>query len=291
MNMNCHACAIDVNSTAIASVTYDEDGGYSIRECKTIRTGTSAYNGTGGDKALGKLASFLRKKQIETVVLSIHTPCFFPLDTVFPKNISDTTFDSHCRAEAGFLLSKPGEYMHDNIPYTLNLQQQPVRKHLVFYYPDALFGIVRHRLRAFCSISNATLYLKPIIRSVAATFQPFVLLEIEHEYATFSAGSNGELEHFSYWRLNHQNDAEYFVLRELMTNPQYKQRPIYITGNLALDKPLAEQISDAAGTTLSPLNLVNLYAMENNVRSSCSLPIELKALSAAFINLYDKKTS
>ena len=291
MTMNCHACAIDVNTTVVANVTYDESGGFSVRECKTIRTGTSAYSATGGEKALTKLVSFLRKKQIETVVLSIHTPCFFPLDTVFPKNISNTTFDAHCRAEAGFLLSKPGEYMHDNIPYTLKPKQRPVRKHLVFYYPDTLFGLLHHRLRAFCSISDATLYLKPMIRSVAATLQPFALLEIEHEYATFSAGSNGELEHFSYWRLNHQNDAEYFALRELMINPHYKQHPIYITGNLSLDKSFIERLSDAAGKILSPLNLVDLYAMENNAPSSCCTPIELKALSAAFVNLCDRKTS
>lgn len=288
MSMNCYACAIDANSTALASITYDEVDGYSIRECRTTGTGTSEYCGPGGEKSVDKLASLLRKKQVETLVLCVQTPCFFPLDTVFSSNISDKTFDSHCRAEAAFLLSKPGEFTHDHIPYSLDPEKNPAHKHLLLYYPVNLFDILHDRLCTSCSIRSATHYLKPLIRSIAATFQPFVLLEIEQKHATFSAGNNGELEYFRYWRLQHESDAEYFALRELMTNPQYLEHPIYITGNHAGGKSFAERLSHWSGKALHPLNLVDLYAMERNVRSSCCSPIELKALSAALTHLYDE---
>ena len=285
--MNCHACAIDANSTAIASISYDEDAGYSIRECRTIRTGIGEYCGPGGKKAVNRLASLLRKKEIETLVLSIHTPCFFPLDSLFSRNISNETFDSYCRAEAAFLLSKPGDFVHDHLSYTLNSEQNPLRKYLLFYYPREPSNLLHDRLHACCSISSTTHYLKPVIKSIAATLQPFVLLEIEQGYATFSAGNNGELEYFSYWRLNHKSDVEYFALRELTISPQYRQHPLSITGTLASDKSLAERLSHAAGTTLYPFNLVDLYAMERNVHSSCCSSIEQKALSASLMDLYD----
>ncbi len=285
MSMNCHACAIDTDATAIASVSYDAAGGYSIEECRTIHTGIGEYCRPGGEKAANKLVSLLRKKQIDDLVLSIQTPHFFPLDTLFSRNISDRTFDAHCRAEAAFLLSKPGDFIHDHIPYAPGPEQNPVRKHLLLYYPENLFGALLERLRTCCSVSSVTHYLKPMIQSIAATLQPFVLLEIERGYATCSAGNNGELEQFSYWKLNHKSDVEYFALRELQLNGDYRQYPVYITGTLAGDKLLAERITNATGVTLYPFNLVDLYGMERNVRASCRSPIEQKALSTALINL------
>lgn len=291
MSTNCHACAIDANSTAVASIAYDETEGYSITQCRTIGTGIAEYCGSGGAKAADRLASLLRKKQVDSLVISIHTPSFFPLDTLFSRNVSDTTFDSLCRAEASFLLNKPGDFMHDHIPYALDSEQDPVRKHLLLYYSGNFFDVLLNRISPFCSIRNATHYLTPMIRSIAATCRPFILLEIEQSYATFSAGNNGELGYFSYWRLDHRSDAEYFALRELTVNPHYREHPVYITGNHAEDKSLSERISHSSGTSLHPLNLVDLYAMECNVRSSCGSPIELKALSAALTGLYDETPS
>lgn len=286
MSMSCHACAIDANSTAIASITYNEADGYSIKECRKIRTGIEDYCGPKQEKTINKLVSLLKKKQIESLVLSIHTPCFFPLDTLFSRSISDKTFDSHCRAEAAFLLSKPGNYTHDHIPYTLHSDQHPLRRHLLFYYPSNLLETLCNRLCTFCSITSATHYLMPMIQSIAATLQPFILLEIEHRYATFSAGSNGGLEYFSYWRLNHTSDAEYFALRELTFKRKYRQYPVYAAGNLASDKSYAERISNAAETAINPFDLVELYAIKHNAHSFCKSPTELKALSAALTNLY-----
>lgn len=291
MSMNSHACAIDAHSTAVASIAYDETEGYAITQCRTIGTGIAEYCGPGGAKAADRLASLLRKKQAEPLVLSIHTPSFFPLDTLFSRNISDTIFDSHCRAEAAFLLNKPGDFMHDHIPYTLGSEQDPVRKHLLLYYPCSFFDLLHNRLSSLCSIRSATHYLTSMIRSVAATCRPFILLEIEQSYATFSAGNNGELEYFSYWQFDHRSDAEYFALRELTVNPHYREHPVYITGNHAGNKSLGERISHLSGTSLQPLNLVDLYAMKRNIRSSCCSQIELKALSAALTELYDETPS
>ncbi len=289
--MNYHACAIDAHSTALASIVYDETEGYSITQCRKIGTGLAEYCNNGGGKATDRLVSFLRKKQADSLVLSIHTPSFFPLETLSSRNISETTFDSHCRAEAAFLLNKPGDFKQDHIPYTLDSEQDPVRKHLLIYYPVNFFDLLYNRLTPFCSIRKTTHYLSPMIRSIAATFQPFALLEIEQNYATFSAGNNGELEYFSYWWLDHQSDAEYFALRELAANPQYRKHPVYITGNHAEGKSLAERISHSSGTSLDPLDLVALYAMKRNVRSSCCSTIELKALGAALTEFFDETPS
>lgn len=280
-----HACAIDAHSTAIASVARDTADGYTITECKTMQTGIGEYAGTNGDRAASRLVSLLRKKKIDTITLSIQTPRFFPLDTVFSRNISDRAFDTHCKAEASFLLNKPGEYLHDHIPYTLSSEHDHVRRHLLFYYPSDLYEAVHDRLRSFCSISSGAYYLKPMILSLAVTFQPFILLELENEYVTLSAGSNGELEYFSYWQLNHSSDAEYFALRELTANRESRRYPVHITGNLAVEKPLHERISRETGTDLHPFSIVELFSMQRSVRSPCNSPIELKALSAALVEL------
>ena len=289
MNMNCHACAIDADSTAFASISYVENGSYSIRECQTLRTGIGEYCGPGREKAVNRLASFLKKKGIGALALSIHTPCFFPLDTFCSSTVSDKVFDSHCRAEAAFLLNKPDEFLHDHIPYGFDREGDPVRKHLLFYYPMYLFEALLESLRTFCSVSSATHYLKPVISSIATTCQPFILLEIEQGYATFSAGNNGELEYFSYWQLNHPSDAEYFALRELLLNSKQRQYPVYMTGTLAGNRSFVKRISHATGKTLLPLNLAELHAMvERNTRPAYHSPVETKALSAAFLSLYEK---
>ena len=280
-----HACAIDAHSTAIASVAHDTADGYTITECKTMQTGIGEYAGTNGGRAASRLVSLLKKKKINTITLSIQTPHFFPLDTVFSRNISDRAFDTHCKAEASFLLNKPGEYLHDHIPYTLSSEQDLVRRHLLFYYPSGLYEAVHDRLHSFCSISSGAYYLKPMILSLAVTFQPFMLLELENEYVTLSAGSNGELEYFSYWHLNHSSDAEYFALRELTANRESRRYPVHITGNLAVEKSLHERISRGTGTTLHPFSIVELFSMQRSVRSPCNSPIELKALSAALVEL------
>lgn len=291
MNMNCHACAIDADSTAIANISYNENGSYSIRECKTVRTGIGGYCGTGKEKAVNRLAAILRRKGIDTLVLSVHTPCFFPLDTFCSGTISETVFDAHCRAEAALLLSKPGKFLHDHIPYSLDMEQSPVRRHLLFYYPVDLFETLYSSLRTFCSVSSTTHYLKPVIRSISAICQPFILLEIEQGYATFSAGDNGELEYFSYWQFNHPSDAEYFALRELLLNSKYRHHPVYMTGALAGNRSLAKRLSHATGNALLPFNPVELHAMERNTRSSYSSSAEIKALSAAFLFLHEQMQS
>lgn len=291
MSIICHACAINAYSTAVASIAYDTVGGYTITECKTMRAGIGELSGPNGDRAVSKLASLLKKMGIETLALSIQTPCFFPLDTVLSQNISDKTFDTYCRAEAAFLLSDPGEYLHDHVPYTLYPEQDRARRYLLFYYPCDMFEAVHGKLCSFCTISSETHYLRSIILSVAATLQPFILLELENEYVTFSAGRSGELEYFRYWQLNHRSDAEYFALRELTANQEHRKYPVYITGNLAGEKSLTERISRAAGTNLHPFSLVELFSMQRNVRSPCTSPVELKALSAAFLNLYDQLPS
>lgn len=289
MSTTCHACAIDAYSTAIASIAYDTD--YAITECRTVRVGIGDFSGPNGDRAAQRIASLFRKQKIENLALSIQTPRFFPLDTASSRNISNESFDTHCRAEASFLLNKPGEYMHEHIPYTARVEEEPVRKHLLFYYPSDVLEEVCRKLRAFYPISNRSHYLKPMILSIAATCQPFILLELEHEYLTFSAGSNGELEYFNFWQLSHGSDAEYFALRELASNQKHRNYPVYITGNLAADKSLSARISNAAGTSFHPFSLAELFAMQRNVRSSCNSPVELKALSAALVNLYEQHPS
>ena len=291
MNTTCHACTIDAYSTAVASIAYDTAEGYNITACRTVRAGIEEYTGPNSDRALRRLASLLKKQAIEHFALSFHPPRFFPLDSVFPNTTSGNSFVTHCRAEASYLLNKPGEYMHDHIPYAPSSQDDPVRRHLLLYYPCDPFEEVYENLHSFCSIHSGSHYLRPMILSIAATSQPFILLELEHDYLTCSAGSNGELNYFKFWRLNHTSDAEYFALRELTANPEHREYPVYITGNLSVNTSLTEKISRAAQRDLQAFNLVKLFSMQHSVRSPCCSPVELKALCTALMGLYNQLPS
>jgi len=291
MRTTSHACAIDAYSTAVAGIAYDTSDGYRITSCRTVRAGLDDYTGPNSARALRKLASLLKKQGIEHLALSVHPPCFFPMVSVFPDIITSEAFETYCRAEACNLLDKPGDYLHDHIPYALRSGDDRLRRQLLIYYPGDLLEKIYRHLRSLCSIRMGSHYLRPMIMSMAATNRPFTLLEIEPEYLTCSVGSNGELDYFRFWQLNHSSDAEYFALREVTANPEYQHYPVFFTGALSADRSLMEKISDAAQKDIQPLNLVKLLSMQCDLRSSCSSPVELKALCAALMSLHDRSTS
>jgi len=291
MRTTSHAGAIDAYSTAVASIAYDTSDGYRVTSCRTVRAGLDDYTGPNSARALRRLASLLNKQEIEHLALSVHPPCFFPMVSVFPDTITSDAFETYCRAEASNLLDKPGDYLHDHIPFALRSGDDRLRRQLLLYYPGDLLEKVYRHLRSLCSIHKASHYLRPMIMSMAATNQPFTLLEIEQDYLTCSVGSNGELDYFKFWKLNHKSDAEYFALREITAHPEYRHYPVFITGTLSADRSLMEKISGAAQKDLQPLSLVKLFSMQCDLRSPCSSPVELKALSAALMNLRDTSPS
>ena len=268
------------------SITYDPADGYTVTDCQTVRAGIGDFSAHNSDRAVNKITSLLRKKNIESLALSLKTRRFFPLATVTSRDITDRAFATHCKAEAALLLNRPSEYLHDQVPYPFIPAQDSVSRHLLFYYPSEPFETVHEKLRSYCSIKSGTHYLRPTILSIAASFQPFILLELEREYVTFSRVNNGQLEYFSYWKLNHDSDAVYFPLRELTSFLQ-NSYPVYITGTLSSEKSLTENISRSSGITLHTFSLVDLFSIRRNVRSSCNSPLELNALSTALMSIID----
>ena len=280
--MDCHVCMIDADSTAITGVSFTENTGYVIREYKKLQAGLGAYRGSGKERAVSRLASFLTKKKIRSLVLVIHPETFFPLDTYCPETLSGQDFDSHCRTESTFLFHKPGEFRYDHIPYIRETTEGTIQKHLLFYYSAEIPETLQENLRSCCVLKRTALYLTPLIRSIAAASNPFVLLEIDNRHATCSAGINGELEYFSYWRFNHHSDAEYFALRELLLNPKYRDYPIYTTGSLTMKSPLVKKLSEETNRTLQPYNPVSMLTLENGTRFPSASQAETKAFCAAF---------
>lgn len=280
--MDCHVCMIDTDSTVITGVSFADRNDYVVREYKKMQAGINMYRGPGKERAIKRLASFLTKKKIRSLVLAIHPDTFYPLDTYFPADLSGKDFDSHCRTEATFLFHKPENYCYDHIPYTRQTTEEAIQKHLLFYYSMEIPETLQENLHSCCALKSTALYLTHLIRSIAAASDPFVLLEIDNRHATCSAGNNGALEYFSYWQMNHHSDAEYFALRELLQNPKYRSYPVYMTGSLTMKSPLATRLSEETNRTIQPLDPVSLFKLENGSRFSSASQTEIKALCTAF---------
>lgn len=285
MSITSHACAIDAESTAIATVVYRENQGYSIEECRTLRAGANEFSGRNSERAFRKLSSLLKKLAIESMSISLQPSRFFPLESHFSRTFSSSLFTAHCRAEASLLLKKPEQYLHDYLPYASLADDRSFSRYLLIFSPAELFQRTTVALRSCCSVNSISHYFKPMILSLAATMQPFRLLELEDNYLTFCAGSHGELEYFQYWQLNHPDDAGYFALREIASSPERRGYPVYITGSRSIDNALPDSIVASAGKKLTRFTVQELFSMKKNVRASCSSLLENKALCTALAEL------
>ncbi len=283
MNTVRHACAIDRYATALVGIEHDPDRGYNITQCRTLRAGLQEFS--ADPKPLKKLGSLLSKAGVDTLTFSFRSPALFPLDTLLPSTISREAFETHCRAEAAGLLTRPEEYRHDSIPYAADSNAASLRRHLLLYYPGHIGETLAERLGTLCTVSGVSHCLTPVILSVAATGKPFALLELEQEYATLSAGKNGGVERFRYWPANHESDAEYFGIRELLLDRRHGEYPVYVTGTRAAERALVEKIARGTGQTIRPFNLAELFSIACNRRFSCGGGAEQRALATALLAL------
>ena len=282
MSKSLLACAISSSESALVRIKTSGSGRYIITACRTVPVCSGDLEGRKQPHAVRKLLSLADEWRGETLALCVCPDAYFPLNAYFPGSLQQDARRDYCRIEAAHFLERPDEYLYDQVPYTGNTTGEPSEKHLVLFYRAEPFkslaeSFARQHPILFCGSP-----LEPEVYRSRITGGKTAFLDLGRYHISLTVAENGRLSFFICHRVKNRQEAEYFAIHELKSQPGWREHDVQASGEMA-DRKMIRLLEKETSCRVLPPDIPEGVEFSGRNASACRSSAVAKAVTTALM--------